>query len=147
MAQRRAEATWEGNLTEGQGTIDSVGSGVLSGLPVSWRARTEDGDSQTSPEELLAAAEAACFSMACSNELNKAGYPPTRVQTRAVCTFDKKPEGGWKVGSMTLDVRGTVANIDPAEFERIAQAAAQSCPISTALKGNVAIHITARLEG
>src|SRR4051794_11441217 len=147
MPERRAEATWSGDLIHGQGTIVSVGSGAaLGNLPISWAARTEESDGKTSPEELLAAAEAACYAMAFSNGLAKAGSAPERLDVRATCTFDKKAEGGWKVGSMHIDVRGRVPGLDSAEFTRLAEDAAENCPVSTALKGNVEIRVTAHLE-
>jgi osmotically inducible protein OsmC len=146
MPERRAEATWAGNLIQGHGTITSVGSGALSDLPVSWQARTESSGGKTSPEELLAAAQAACFAMAFSNNLAKAGSAPERLDVSAVCTFDQKPEGGWKVGTMRIDVRGHVPGIAAAEFERLAQETGQGCPISGAIRGNVEISVTAHLE-
>src|SRR5438477_13192777 len=105
MAERRAEVVWAGNLTEGQGTITRTGSGALGGLPISWSARTEASDGKTSPEELLAAAQASCFAMALSSNLSKAGHAPEQLEVAAVCTFEKKPEGGWKVATMTIDVQ------------------------------------------
>src|SRR4051794_27778139 len=109
MPERRAEATWRGDLLRGHGTIVSVGSGAaIADLPISWSARTEQSGGKTSPEELLAAAEAACYAMAFSNGLAKAHHAPEQLDVRATCTFDQKPEGGWKVGTMRLDVRGRV---------------------------------------
>src|ERR687890_2242550 len=87
-AERRASVTWKGDLTSGSGTIDEVGSGAFGPLDVSWAARTEDeSGGKTSPEELIAAAHAACFSMALSNVLAKAGSPPERLETSATVTF------------------------------------------------------------
>jgi osmotically inducible protein OsmC len=147
MPERSAEATWSGDLIHGHGTLTSVGSGAaISNLPISWAARTEQSDGKTSPEEFLAAAQAACFAMAFSNELNKAGSPPDQLDVRATCSFDRKPEGGWKVGSMHIEVKGRVPGLDAAEFERIAQEAGQACPVSGAFKGNVEIRVTATLE-
>jgi osmotically inducible protein OsmC len=138
--------TWEGNLIQGHGTITSVGSGALNDLPVSWKARTESSDGKTSPEELLAAAQAACFAMAFSNGLAKARSAPERLDVTAVCTFDQKPEGGWKVGTMRIDVRGRVPGMDAAEFDRLAQEAGEGCPIAGAIRNNVEITVNAQLE-
>ena len=146
MAERHPTATWQGSLTDGQGTITQTGSGALSNLPISWSARTESSGGKTSPEELLAAAQAACFAMAFSNELTKAGSTPESLQVHAVCTFDRKPEGGWKVGTMTITVQGRVPGIDPAEFTRIADETGQACPVSGAIKGNVEIKVNSTLE-
>jgi lipoyl-dependent peroxiredoxin len=136
MATRRATATWEGNLAEGHGSAD-LESGVASGLDVNWRARTEGG-AQTSPEELLAAAHAACFSMALSHELSQAGHEPTKLSVAAAVSFDAVPEG-FAVTRSSLKVRGTVPGIDQEGFAQYAEAASQGCPISGALKGNVEI--------
>jgi osmotically inducible protein OsmC len=146
MPERRAEAVWQGNLLHGQGTITSTGSGAFSDLPISWSARTEESNGKTSPEELLAAAQAACFAMAFASNLTKARSAPEQLTVSAVCTFDKKPEGGWKVGTMAIDVRARVPGIEAAEFEQIAQETGQGCPISGAIRGNVEISVTAQLE-
>ncbi|HMA36013.1 MAG TPA: OsmC family peroxiredoxin [Chloroflexia bacterium] len=146
MPERRAAVVWNGNLIAGQGTITETGSGALGNLPITWSARTETSDGKTSPEELLAAANAACFAMAFASNLAKAGHPPEHLAVSAVCSFDKKPEGGWKVATMHLDVQGRVPGIDPAEFTRLADDTGQNCPISSALRNNVAIAVQARLE-
>jgi osmotically inducible protein OsmC len=144
--ERRAEAVWHGNLKDGQGIITQVGSGAFGALPVTWAARTAESDGKTSPEELLAAAHAACFSMAFSNELAKAGHTADTMEVRAVCNFAPKPEGGWGVASMTLTARGKVPGIEESEFQRIGAQAKAGCPISGALKGNVEINLEATLE-
>ena|SRR5690349_12496968 len=146
MPERSAEVEWQGNLTQGRGTIVRTGSGALGNQAITWTARTESSDGKTSPEELLAAAHASCFAMALSSDLSKAGHPPDRLAVSAVCTFDRKPEGGWKVGTMTIAVSGSVPGIDAAEFSRIAESTGQNCPISGALRNNVAISVNAQLE-
>jgi osmotically inducible protein OsmC len=145
-ADRRASVTWNGNLLEGQGRITDTGSGALGDLPVTWKARTESSDGMTSPEELLAAAQAACFSMAFSGNLTKAGHAPEELRTTATCGFDRKPEGGWKVATMHIEVHGRVPGLDAAEFVRIAEQTSQGCPISGAIQNNVAITVKAKLE-
>jgi len=146
-AERRASVTWEGSLTQGSGTINNVGSGALSNLPVSWAARTEKSDGKTSPEELIAAAHAACYSMALSHGLNQKGTPPQRLETTCVVTFDQLPAGGWGITKSELTVNGTVAGIDQAGFQEAANAAKDGCPVSKALAGNVQLSVTANLQG
>lgn len=142
-AKRTAEAVWEHDLAHGHGTVKGT-SGAFGELAVSWAARTEAPGGKTSPEELLAAAHAACFSMALSAGLGRAGKPPERLNVSATATFDKVGEG-WKVTTMELNVVGKVPGITAAEFENAAKAASQGCPISGALKGNVSISVQARL--
>jgi osmotically inducible protein OsmC len=144
MAERRAEAVWHGNLTQGSGEV-TVGSGALPTMPVTWAARTEQPGGKTSPEELIAAAHAACYAMAFSNTLNTAGTPPEQLTVTAVCTLDRV-EGGVKITHMELTVRGRVPGLDAAGFESAALEAEHGCPVSNALRGNVQVHLTARLE-
>jgi osmotically inducible protein OsmC len=145
-AIRRAEATWSGALTTGSGVVSAISSGAFSELPVSWSARTETSDGKTSPEELVAAAHASCFSMALSGRLNTAGTPPERLDVSAEVTFDKV-EAGWRVVSSALTVRGRVPGMSADAFRAEAEAAKDTCPISQALKGNVALSVEATLEG
>ena len=143
-AVRRAEATWEGDLMSGSGVVSAVSSGAFTALPVSWAARTEQSDGRTSPEELVAAAHAACYCMALSNGLATAGTPPQRLEVSATVTF-QQIEGGWKVASSALTVKGTVPGADAAAFGEAAEAAKDGCPISGALKGNVDLSVDAEL--
>jgi osmotically inducible protein OsmC len=143
---RRAEATWSGDLQTGKGTVSAVTSGAFAELPVSWAARTETSDGRTSPEELVAAAHAACFSMAFSNELAKAGHPAERLDVSAEVTFDKG-DAGWRVTTSALTVEGRVPGMSAPEFEKLAQAAKDGCPISKALAGNVQLSVKASLAG
>jgi osmotically inducible protein OsmC len=145
MAQvRHAEVTWTGDLTSGSGVIDYVSSGAISRQPVSWAARTEAHGGKTSPEELLAAAHAACFSMALSSGLAKAGTPAQQLKVTAKVTFDKT-DAGWSVMSSQLQVRGTVPGATDQSFRQAAEAAKDGCPISRALKGNVELSVDAAL--
>ena len=144
-AIRRAEATWTGPLATGAGTVSARSSDLFSDLPVSWSARTEGDDKQTSPEELLAAAHSACFAMAMSGNLVRAGTPPDRLDVSAEVTFDKV-EAGWSVVSSALTVRGRVPGISAADFDAAAELTRTGCPISRALIGNVAISVEATLE-
>lgn len=145
MAERRAEVIWEGNLTEGQGRLTS-GTGILRDQRVTWAARTEDPAGMTSPEELLAAAHASCYAMAFSGALARGGTPPARLRVTAVCALDRKPEGGVKVSTMDLHVRGVVPGLDQAGFEAAARQGEQGCPISNAIRNNVEIRLKAELE-
>ena len=144
-AVRRASATWSGDLTSGAGTVSAETTGVFTSLPVSWAARTEEPGGKTSPEELLAAAHAACYSMAFSNKLAKAGHAPDRLDVTAEVTFAKE-EAGWKVATSHLTVRGRVPGISEADFTAIAEDARDGCPISVALQGNVNLTVEATLE-
>jgi len=143
-AERRANVVWKGDLMSGRGQIVSTGSGALSDLDVSWAARTESSDGSTSPEELIAAAHAACFSMALSNGLAKAGHAPDRLEVSATVTFEQV-EGGWKVARSALDVTATLPGMDEAAFQEAAEQAKDGCPVSGALAGNVEITLEARL--
>ena len=144
-AVRRAEAIWAGDLNTGKGTVSAVSSGAFSDLPVSWPARTESADGMTSPEELFAAAHAACFAMAFSGRLGRNGTPPERLSIAAEVTFDKV-EAGWKVTTSNLTVRGVVPGISEEDFVKNAEAAKVGCPISQTLQGNVDISVDAALE-
>jgi osmotically inducible protein OsmC len=145
-AVRRADATWQGDLPSGKGQVSASSSGVFKGLDVSWARRSEpEANGVTSPEELLAAAHAACFAMALSGALGRAGTPPERLQVTANVTFDRVGEG-FKVVSSALEVRGKVSNIDAAAFTKAAEGAKDGCPISGALKGNVELSVKASLE-
>lgn len=143
---RHASVTWNGDLISGAGTIDYVSSGVFSRMPVSWASRTSAHDGKTSPEELLAAAHASCFSMAFSARLAKNGTPPAKLSVRAEVTFDNA-SGGWKVTTSRITVVGDVPGIDAATFATIADDAKDNCPISVALKGNVEMSVEASLAG
>lgn len=139
---KTANVTWNGDLMGGSGTITSVGSGAISNLGVTWKNRAESEEG-TSPEELLAAANAACFAMALSAGLARDGHAPEKLEITAKCTFSL--DNGPKVSSMDLHVKGTVPGIDEATFNAAAEGAGNNCPVSTALKGNVAYSVTAEL--
>jgi lipoyl-dependent peroxiredoxin len=141
-ANRRAEVTWRGDLMSGSGTIDSVGSGALRDLPVTWASRTEEAESgRTSPEELIAAAHASCFPMALSHALAQAGHAPERLHVTAESTFVP----GTGITTMALAVEGVVPGLDEAGFLEAAEQAKENCPVSKALAGNVEITLDARL--
>jgi osmotically inducible protein OsmC len=138
----RASAAWEGVLRTGKGHYEA-GSGAFQG-DYSFATRFE-GAKGTNPEELIAAAHAACFSMALAVGLELAGKPATRISTMAACTIDKVGEG-FRITSMRLETRGRVAGIDQARFQKAAEAAKDGCPVSQALKGNVKMELDAKLE-
>ena len=144
-AERRAEVTCEGSLMQGSGRVDSVGSGALGNLPITWASRTESSDGKTSPEELIAAAHAACYAMALSHTLAQGGTNPERLVVNAVCAFEQVG-GGFKITTMDLDVRGRVPGLDQAGFEEATRKAEQACPVSNALRNNVDIRLTSHLE-
>lgn len=145
LAERKAEVTWQGNLTEGKGIIETTGSGAFGDLPVTWAARTERADGKTSPEELIAAAHASCYAMAFSNTLNKRGNPPDHLHVTATVALDRI-EGGVKVAASTLDVRGRVPGLTQEQFAEIAREGEKGCPVSNALRNNVEITVNAQLE-
>jgi len=144
-ARRSAVTIWQGDLLSGTGEVSSATSDHLRGVPVSWASRTEDPQGRTSPEELLAAAHSACFSMAMSGRLAKAGHTAERLEVRAEVTFEKR-DAGWAVARSALSVRGRVPGADEATFREAAEGARDGCPISQALKGNVDLSVTATLE-
>lgn len=142
MAERRAEVTWKGDLMSGSGTIDRVGSGAFAPLDVSWSARAEDeSGGKTSPEELLAAAHATCFSMALSLGLAKAGTPPEELRTSATVTFVP----GTGITKSALTVEGRVPGLDADGFRAAAEDAKVNCPVSQALAAVPEITLDARL--
>jgi osmotically inducible protein OsmC len=136
MAQREASATWQGDLFTGSGAVTAVSSGLFTDAPVTWVARTETSDGKTSPEELIAAAHAACFCMALSNELASRGNPPASLAVEASCTFQ-----GGKITTMDLRVTADVPGADQAAFQEALKAAEGSCPVSNALRGNVDVRV------
>jgi osmotically inducible protein OsmC len=139
---RRAEVIWKGSLLEGSGTISSTTSGALGTQTVSWPARsTDETGGSTSPEELIAAAHAACFSMALSSGLAKAGTPPEELRTSATVTF----QPGEGITKIALAVEGRVPGLDAAAFEEAAQTAKANCPVSKALAGVPEITLAASL--
>lgn len=143
---RHATATWSGNLTEGAGMLQYISSGAFSRMPITWSSRTEAHAGRTSPEELLAAAHASCFSMAFANQLAKNGTVAEKLDVRVDVTADKR-EAGWTVLSSAIQVTGVVPGIDAETFARIADAAKDGCPISRALKGNVELSVKPTLQG
>lgn len=142
MPTRKASAVWEGGLRDGKGSYKTE-SGAAQGS-YSFE-RFAEGGNMSNPEELLAAAEASCYSMAFSGALERNGTPPTRIATEAACTVEKV-DAGFQITSMKLDVRASVPSIDDAKFQELATATLAGCPVSKALKDNMKMEVTARLE-
>lgn len=132
---------WEGTLFEGSGTT-SLDSGAADPMQVTWKARTEDHGGLTSPEELIAAAHASCYSMAFSNTLAKNETPPTSLDVTATATFVP----GEGITTMELTVVGNVEGITEEKFQELAAVAKDGCPVSKALAGNVDISVAASLS-
>jgi osmotically inducible protein OsmC len=143
IARREAETLWEGPLARGIGTLTSA-SGALEQLAVTWAARTEQPDGKTSPEELIAAAHATCFAMAVALVLGENKTPPERVAVNAACTLDEV-EGAPRITTVELTVRAQVPGLDAGVLDRIVGQAADLCPVSNALRGNVEINMRSEL--
>jgi osmotically inducible protein OsmC len=139
--ERKATVTWRGDLLGGSGQIDEVSSGAISDLAVTWKSRSEEPGGMTSPEELIAAAHATCFSMALSSGLARDDHAPEQLDTSATVTF-QPPEGITKIA---LAVEGHVPGIDQEQFQRAAEQAKESCPVSKALAAVPEITLEAHL--
>ena len=144
IATRSAEVTWDGSLVRGRGVLSS-GSHALQDLPVTWAARTEAPEGKTSPEELIAAAHATCFTMALALVLGERGTPPERLTTSADCVL-AEVEGAPRITDLALRVRAQAGSLDEVAFDEAVAKAAALCPVSNALRGNVEISIDAALE-
>jgi|SRR5579884_385245 len=143
LAEKTAECSWEGDLLHGSGIVTG-GSGAFGELAVNWRSRAEGDQTETSPEELVAAAHASCFAMALSHGLSEAGNLAEQITVSAKVTLDRV-DGNPTVTSSHLMVSGSVPGIDQAAFEQAAQDAGKNCPVSRALAG-IEITVEARLE-
>jgi osmotically inducible protein OsmC len=143
IARREAEIIWEGPLAGGTGTVTS-GSGALDELAVTWASRTERPNGKTSPEELIAAAHASCFAMALAVVLGEKKTPPERVAVNAACTLDEV-EGAPRITTAELTIRAQVPGLDATELEHTVAQAAELCPVSNALHGNVEVNVRSEL--
>ncbi|MBA2340975.1 MAG: OsmC family protein [Pyrinomonadaceae bacterium] len=141
--ERHASAVWNGDLRGGNGEINSA-SGVLSNTAYSFATRFENGTG-TNPEELIAAAHAACYSMALAATLGRKGHQPQRIETRAICHLTPQQPSGFKITKMRLETRGQVEGLDEATFGEIALEAEKGCPVSNALRGGLEIELDAKL--
>lgn len=137
--QRKASAVWKGGLKDGKGSV-SAASGILSNTPYSFTTRFENAPG-TNPEELIAAAHAACFSMALSAQLGNASLTPESINTAATLTMEKL-DSGWTITAVHLDVVGRVPKADAAAFQKAANDAKSGCPVSKVLKANITMNAT-----
>ncbi len=144
--EREAHATWEHGLRRGTGTFDLRSSGSLSGHPVTWVSRFEEPGGKTSPEELIAAAHATCFSMALANALTRDGHEPTKLETDARVTLDNPDDAGFTITKIHLSVRGQVDGLDEDGFQQAAETARKNCPVSKALAAVPEITLDASLD-
>lgn len=140
---RTAGAIWKGDLRNGSGVINTD-SKALSEQPYTFSTRFED-ERGTNPEELIAAAHAACYSMAFASTLAKKGYQPEKLETSATITFSPKEGGGYEITKMLLEVRGQVPDIDQATFKEVSKEADKGCPVSNLLRCGLEIEIMAEL--
>ncbi|KAA0979712.1 OsmC family peroxiredoxin [Paeniglutamicibacter gangotriensis] len=140
---RNASTVWSGDLVSGSGetTFDTSGIGTF---PVTWRARAEAAEGKTSPEELIAAAHASCFTMALSNVLKEAGHVAEKLETTAEVDFDTS--NGPKISAIRLTLKATIPGLEDTEFQKHAQAAKEGCPVSVALASVPSITLTASLS-
>ena len=145
MVEKTATANWSGNLTEGSGTV-TTDTGVLAKSAVSWASRTNESKQQTSPEELMAAAHAACYAMAFSHYLTTNYSAPQSLDVTAKVGFGPKEGGGMKVTHSHLTVNGKVQGMDQATFADAAKKAEAECPVSNAYRGNMEITVDAKLS-
>jgi osmotically inducible protein OsmC len=141
MPTRTASAVWEGGLKDGKGSYGAQSGHLHGSYSRGSRFGEENG---SNPEELLAAAEAACYSMALSGALEGNGTPPTKIETSAACTIAKVGDA-FRITEMKLDVTASVPNIDDAKFQELAKATLTGCPVSKAFAGNMDLKLTARL--
>jgi lipoyl-dependent peroxiredoxin len=144
-AAREAEVVWEGSSAKGRGAITAASSGVFSGLPFSEPARIGSPDGETSPEELVAAAHAACFAMSLAAELTRAKAPPERLVVRAEVVIDEVESGNHRIVSSALAAR-VRAKIGDDAFHTAVDAADAGCPVSALVRGTATVTVDAALE-
>jgi lipoyl-dependent peroxiredoxin len=142
MTDRKATTVWQGGLEDGSGTVTFDSSGAVNDQAVTWPARAGEPEGHTSPEELIAGAHSACFSMAFSARLGKNGTPPERLETSAVVTFVP----GQGITKVALTTVGTVPGIDEATFTQLAEDAKENCPVSQLMAGNTELSVAATLR-
>jgi osmotically inducible protein OsmC len=145
MPTRTARTAWNGDLQNGSGQVELTSSGAGT-YDVNFPKRAaDDADGTTSPEELIAAAHSACYSMALSAEIGRAGGTPQSLDVTAAATLSPDPAGGFRISEIALTVRAEVEGLDAAGFDTAAQAAKNGCPVSKALSGTT-ITLDAALE-
>jgi osmotically inducible protein OsmC len=141
---RSAQASWQGTVPEGGGRI-ALGSGAFEGA-FTLKARVEDVERSTNPEELIGAAEAGCFTMSLASLLSEAGHPPEDLQTTARVRLEQQDGGGFAITQIALETVGEVSGIDAARFAELAEEAKATCPVSRALAGTQ-VTLQAKLAG
>jgi osmotically inducible protein OsmC len=144
--QRQANVTWEGNVARGSGAI-SAATGAFTALPYSLATRIEKPDGKTSPEELLAAAHAACFAMSLAGELAGAGSPPDHLEVRATVTLDQVEDGSHRIVSSELLARARVKELENEKLDRLARSASQGCTMTKLVEASATVTVNATLEG
>ena len=143
---REAALTWQGNPARGSGTITAASSGAFEALPYTLASRIAIPEGKTSPEELLAAAHGACFTMSLASELTKAGTPPERLEVRCVVTMDEVEGKGHQIVHSEIDAHGTVPDCDEAGFAQAAEAADAGCPFSALIRASATVGVSATLS-
>ena len=144
--RRQAEVTWEGNVARGGGSI-SAATGAFQGLPYSLASRIERPEGKTSPEELLAAAHAACYAMSLANELAGAGSEPDHVQVQAIVTLDEVEDGSHRIVASELLARARVKEMDNETLDRLARSASEGCTMTKLVEASATVRVNATLEG
>jgi lipoyl-dependent peroxiredoxin len=138
--------TWEGNVARGSGAI-SAGTGAFDSLPYSLASRVEKPDGKTSPEELLAAAHAACYAMSLAGELAGAGSPPEHLGVHATVTLDQVEDGSHRIVASELLARARVKEVDQSTLDLLAQSASEGCPFTKLIEASAQLTVNATLEG
>ncbi len=144
---REAEVVWHGNLARGSGTISAASSSAFVELPFTNASRIADPDGKTSPEELLAAAHAACFGTSFAGELARAGTPPERLDVRCTITMDEVEGMGHRIVSSGIAVRGVAPGADDASFAQVAEVADTGCPFAALIRASATVTVETTLEG
>ena len=144
--QRSADVTWKGNVARGSGGITAA-TGAFKQLPYSLATRVEEPDGHTSPEELLAAAHAACYAMSLASELSDAGSPPEHLDVRATVTLDQVEDGSHRIVASELRARARVTEVDQQTLEQLAKSASEGCPFSKLIEASAQVTVNATLEG
>lgn len=146
LAHREATVVWEGSLGGGSGALQAAGA--LGQTPVDWASTESEADGTTSPEQLLAAAEAGCYAMTLALALSRRGTPADRLEVSAACELDRTGDDDaheYRITKVALDVRATVDGVDDDAFAEIARHADEQCPVSAALRGNVEVTLATSL--
>ncbi len=144
--QREANVTWEGNVARGSGEINAA-TGAFDALPYSLATRVGSPEGKTSPEELVAAAHAACFAMSLAGELAGAGSPPEHLDVRAVVTLDEVEDGAHRIVASELHARARVKEVNGEKLERLAVGASEGCPLTKLIEASAKVTVNTTLEG